>query len=378
VISADTLPDDVLLAVFHHYVNDNAEHLTQREEAWQSLVHVCRRWRCIIFGSPRHLNLQLVCQGNTPARDTLDVWPALPLIIWCYGDYSTGSVDNIVAVLEHSDCICQIDLWNVQSSYLEIFLAKMQQPFPELTDLFLDSEAGMTVVPNSFLGGSAPHLRTLALDRLLFPGLPKLILSATHLYSLSLDNIPHSGYISPEEMVATLSTLTSLEYLMLKFQSPRSCPDLASRRLPPSTRSVLLVLKRFRFKGASEYLEGLVTRIDAPQLNDLGISFFNDIIFDMPRFMRFISRTPTSRALEKAYIALQDGAANVRFSSRTSRDGTLNVKILCRRLDWQLSSLEQVCTLCLPPLSMLEDLYFYEPPHLQPDWKGDIEIASAR
>ncbi|KAN0109365.1 hypothetical protein V8E52_009337 [Russula decolorans] len=35
-----------------------------------------------------------------------------------------------------------------------------------------------------------------------FPGLPKLLLSATHLVQLWLANIPHSGYISPEAMVA--------------------------------------------------------------------------------------------------------------------------------------------------------------------------------
>ena len=50
-------------------------------EGWQLLVHVCRRWRNVVFGSPRRLNLQLRCTHETPVKDKLDVWPSLPLII---------------------------------------------------------------------------------------------------------------------------------------------------------------------------------------------------------------------------------------------------------------------------------------------------------
>ena len=370
--SVNTLPDDVLLAVFDYYVNDDAYHLTEREETWQSLVHVCRRWRCIIFASPRHLNLQLVCTTGTRARDRLDVWPALPLIIWCN---EIGSVDNINAVLERRDRVCQIRLWNVESSDLEIILAAMQQPFPELTYLLLRGDSmGETVpvAPNSFLGGSAPRLEYLQLNGIPFPGLPKLFLSATHLVDLRLLNIPHSGYISPEEMVTALSALTSLRGLTLRFQSPRSFPHQASRRPPPSTRSILLVLT-FQFKGVSDYLEDLVARIDAPRLSILKITFFNDTVFDTPQFIQFISRTPVSRELHKAHFTLRNREAGLGLSSRTSGVKIFSVNILCQGLDWQLSSLEQVCTSCLPPLSMLEDLYTYEDPYSPPDWKDDIE-----
>jgi hypothetical protein len=120
-------------------------------------------------------------------------------------------------------------------------------------------------------------------------------------------------------------------------------------------------------------LEDLVACIDAPLLNKLRITFFNDTAFDIPLFMQFISRIPTSRALQKAHVKLSYGGADLDFSSQTFDDGSLNVKILCRGLEWQLSSLEQFCTSCLPSLSMLEDLYIYDEPHSQPDWKDDIE-----
>ena len=79
--------------------------------------------------------------------------------------------------------------------------AAMQQPFPALQDLCLDSDGETEVVPVSFLDGSAPRLQTLRLTSIPFPGLPKLLLSATHLVTLSLFNIPHSGYFSPEAII---------------------------------------------------------------------------------------------------------------------------------------------------------------------------------
>ena len=374
MILVDTLPDDSLLAIFDHYVNNEDQSEKQSERVWQSLVHVCCRWRSIIFASPRHLNLRLVCTEKTPARDTLDVWPTLPLVVWCWG---IRNVDNIIAVLERRDRVCQIYLTDVQSSDMEILLAAMQQPFPELTHLSFRSEGEtVPVVPDSFLDGSAPRLEYLWLYGIPFPGLPKLLLSPTHLVELYLLKIPHSGYITPGAMVTALSSLTSLSSFSLGFQSPRSCPDQASRRPPPSTRSVLPVLTSFSFTGVTEYLEDFVTRIDAPRLNALHTTFFNDIVFDTPRFMQFISRTPTSRALENAHITLRNGDASFDISSQTSVDGRLSVKILCRGLEWQVSSLEQVCTSCLPPHSMLEDLYIDEGPDSQSDSKDSDDIEN--
>ena len=370
MISVDALPDDVLIAIFDQYVNGDVQVSLNIGKEWQSLVHVCRRWRSIVFGSPRHLKLQLFCTVRTRARDMLDVWPALPLAIWCD---RTGGVDNIIAALERRERVCQIALMNVQSLDSGIYLEALQQQFPELTTLFLHSVAEkVPVVPDSFLGGSAPRLEFLELEGIPFPGLPKLLLSATHLVNLLLD-IPHSGYISPQTMVTCLYSLTSLSSFSLGFASPRSCPDQASRRPPSSTRSVLSVLTFFDFKGVTEYLEDLVAHIDAPRLNKLHITFVNDTVFDTQQLMQFISRTPMSREFKKAHITLWDDVASLDVSSQTSGDQEVLVKILCRGLEWQVSSLEQVCTSCLPPLSMLETVYIYNHPYSQPYWKDDIE-----
>ena len=342
------------------------------ENAWHPLVHVCRRWRTIVFESPRRLNLRLVCTSETPARDELDIWPALPLVILGEPDSRTGTVDNIVAALERTDRVCRIHLEDLRNWELELIFAEMHRPFPELMDLHFEARHQMVpTVSDSFLGGSAPRLERLTLQRFPFSGLPKLLLSATRLRYLLIENIPYSGYFPPDAIVTALSTLTSLDYLDLGFISFRSFPDQASRRPPPSTRTVLPVLTTFYFKGIGEYLEDLVAGIDAPKLGRLGITFFDDIIFDASKLIQFISRPPKLNGLKKANICIYNYAAGINLSPQTSRDGVdVKLEIISQGLEWQLSFLERVCTSCLPPLSMLEDLYFFE--DLPPDWLDNI------
>jgi hypothetical protein len=366
VISIDVLPDDVLLEIFDSFIGELRE-----IEAWHSLVHVCPRWRRLVFASPHRLKLHLSCTPETPARDTLEVWPVLPLLV--QGHISeTTDVDDIVAVLEHRHRVCKIDL-NVPSSQFEKVSAAMQEPFPKLTDLSLWSyDETAAALSDSFLGGSAPHLRSLWLDGIPFPGLPKLHFSST-LVSLRLLTIPHSGYISPEAMVNCLSVLTSLESLRLEFQSPLSSPDLESRHLSPPTNVVLPALKDLQFKGVSEYLEELVACVDAPHLNYLFITFFYDIEFDTPELVHFIGRTPTFKAPDKARLVFLDSAVRVEFPLQPSGYGELNVGISCKELDRQLSSLAEVCSLLFPPLSTSKHLYIYERQPSLPDSQDDSE-----
>ena len=369
MIRIDVLPDDVLLEIFDFYVDFDASNRYENRtevEGWQLLVHVCQRWRSLVLESPRRLNLRLYCTPETPVKYTLDVWPALPLIIYG-GMESSSSTDNVIAALGQSSRVCQLELEGLVDRQLEEVLAAMQVPFPELTELWLGSEGGtQLVIPDSFLGGSVPRLRYFTLDGIPFPGLPKLLLSATHLVRLWLTNIPHSGYISPEATVALISVLPSLRSLFLEFQSPQSRPDQEIRRPHPSKRSVIPALIALHFKGVIEYLEDLVTRIDAPQLKRMRITLFNQIDFDIPRLTQFINCTPKLRAPD-AHVQFDDYHARVVLRPEFR---TLEIAISCREPDWQLSSIEQVCNSSLNSLPSVEDLYI-EHRYLQPLWKND-------
>jgi hypothetical protein len=386
----DVLPDEVLLEIFDFYVGkvkyvsifDGWE--KEEIEGWQSLVHVCRRWRSIIFGSTIRLNLRLFCTSRTPVRAMLDVWPALPLLIEDEGFLSEGvdneGVDNIVAALECSDRVDEIELRNVGVSSMENVLAAMQVPFPYLDTLVLQSNGTVTVIPDSFLDGYAPNLEVLDLDRIPIPGLPKLLSRFTGLTALFLNGIPHSGYFSPEELVTALSTLTHLQVFELTFESPLSRPDRESRRPPPLKHAVLPDLLELTFSGVSEYLEDLVARIDAPRLDTLRISFFNQIDFDTPQLIQFISRTPRLNALDVAHLSFGDRTAGVlllplTYQTEYISEAPVNVEILSRELDWQVSSLEQLVTPFFPSIFMPEDLYIYQTRDSKPDWKDNVEDA---
>ena len=378
MVTIDDLPDDALLAIFDFSVDERPLIFTMSAvssrkmeiEWWQSLVHVCRRWRGLVFASPRRLNLRLC----TSARMSLNIWPTLPLLI-----RGGGPVDNVIAELEHSHRIWEIEihLKRYTTQEIEKLCTAMQVPFPELTALHLTHKDSSyaPVLLNSFLGGSAPRLRYLGLASIPFPGIPKLLLSATHLVQLRLYDIPHFGYISPEAMATCLSALTSLGRLQLEFQSPQSCPDLETQ--PPflPTRFVLPTLAEFSFKGANEYLEEFVARIDAPQVYKLSITFFNDIYFDTPELTQFISRTPKLGVYNEACLTFDGRKAQVRLRPRPEQFSQRMVKvaILCQVSDWQLSSLAQICTLSIRPLLTMENLYIYGDLYPQLDWKDDIE-----
>ena len=382
-VTIDMLPDVALLEIFECYVNQAREEEDPYDpyerwltiQTWHTLVHVCRKWRRIVLGSPGRLDLRLFCKDTTPVKETLAVWPPLPIVIGQHNQ-PEQSMDNIIAALERNDRVCEIRLKFATKLELEEVLAAMQQRFPALTHLEMwlpELEDETLVVPGSFLGGSAPRLQYLQFDHIPFPGLPKLILSATGLVDLHLIDIPHSGYISPEAMARCLSTLTSLEELTLQFKSPLSRPLRESQRSHSPTRSVLLALTEFWFQGVSEYLEDLVARIDAPLLDTFDIRFFHQLIFDTPKLTQFIARTPNTQPPVEARIAFSDRDVVVTCPGTFARSFSLGIS--CRQSDWRLSSLAQVCSLSFPEAFIpgVEVLYIYEHEYFQPRWQDDIE-----
>jgi hypothetical protein len=372
-VTIDILPDDVLLEIFDIHIDTGYRYDDHRR--WHTLVHVCRRWRSVVFASTHRLNLQLRCTYTTPVRKTLDVWPALPIVIEDGGVRGprVKGARNIIAAFKHPDRVRSIDLNVIPSSVLKRFAAAMKDPFPTLTYLELSSrDIKVPVLPDSFLGGSAPRLRTLELKGIPFPGIPKLLLSASDLVELHLFDIPHSGYISPEAMVAGLSTLTRLEELSITFQSPRYRPGQSSP--PRSIRAVLPALTSFEFKGVNEYLEDLISHIDAPLLSDFRITFFNQLIFNTPRLCSFISHAEKLRSHSKARMIFHRDLVRVVISYMTDSRPGLVLTIQCKASDWQLSSLTQVCDSPFVSLFNLEGLQIYEDPYgPPPHWQEDVE-----
>jgi hypothetical protein len=328
------------------------------------------------LASPRRLDLRIVCNARTPTRTSLDIWPPFPIsVIHDYREsipLDAQGQENILAALEPSHRIYEVTLFGLTNTVLERFAAAMQEPFPALTYLSLYSIEVITsvVLPETFLGGSASRLRSFALQGISFPSLPSFVWSASQLQILHLYDIPHTGYISPQEMVAFLPSLPILQHLVLDFQDPPSHPIQMTPS--PLIRAVLPALIRFQFSGVGEYLEDFVARIDTPLLNDLGIRLFFNLIPDTPQLQAFIDRAERLKPLNQAEVNITPQNIQVVLGSFTGRPNALRLEILCNGLGWvaKVQIYNQFSTF----LSQVERLFISEiPQELEAGWQDDTD-----
>ena len=338
-LTIDMLPDDALLRIFSCIGESTPSRILSW---WIPLVHTCGRWRYIIFGSPLHLHLALVCLPKMPVRKSLEIWPPFPIIV--HHDDSSSGDENTIAALEHRNRVSEIYCHLIVAE-IKKFATVLQEPFPALTNLTLSSNGNEDqLLPGVLLGGSAPSLRMFELERLAFPALPTLLLSAPNLVSLMLYEIQESGYISPEAMATCLATLAHLERLHIDFYPPLSFdPEPTS---PPSfPRGVLPTLTYFSFKGAAGYLDDLVSRIDTPILQTFSTTFLFFTVPHIPQFIQFVSRVEefTGKSLTRAVLEFDDFGVEfklktldrfelgTRFDYLSERVGPM-MNLVCREL----------------------------------------------
>ncbi|KAH9080189.1 hypothetical protein EDB83DRAFT_2608308 [Lactarius deliciosus] len=309
-VTINIFPDNILLEIFAFCLPDPRTTLDSemRMRVWQRLVHVCQRWRRIIYASPRYLDLHLHCSNKMPFRKlkNLGLWRDFPLAV---GFYVPEGEDDLIAALEHPDRVRRVDILSMCPDVFEVVEA-MRVPFPALTHLRLaggDEKYDLEVldIPDDFLGGSAPCLQHLCLENVSFPRLPALLLSARNLVSLQLESVPPThydhGYISTEEIVSSLAVLTKLRTLDIKRypsedSEPSPIPSHVQRRRPdPPMLAALPALTQFVFGRDFEYLEDLVAQIDAPLVEDVRIEYLTEEV-QTRQLSQFIDRSNLKRA----------------------------------------------------------------------------------
>ena len=291
----DTLPNNVFLEVFNFCLDDHTEFSVSHARSWQTLVHVCQRWREIIFASPRRLNLHLNCSYGTPVRKNLIFWPVnLPLIInypSILTRISPEDEDNVVAALEHPSRVHRIMI-HAAAPLIKKVTTTLQKSFPVLAYLDLVYHGQPThrpVIPRRFLGESAPRLQHLSLKSISCPQLPTL-LSARDLVTLNLDQIFPNGYMSPKVLVTNLAVLTKLTSLDISFYEETSPPHQWRSHPQPPMRTILPALTRLNYDGRTEYLEDLLARIDTPRVKFVNIAYDTPLI-QASQLILFIERT---------------------------------------------------------------------------------------
>ena len=371
-VTINILPDDVLLFIFYF---DQAIYLDGLGDfdrvwlpswRWHRLVHVCQRWRSVVFGSPNFLDLRLVCGPRTPLELT-SIWPLFPISIENLFDTHMPGDYDFEAAMVHHNRVCEIRLNFLTRSQLKRLASAMRVQFPALIHLRLEAsyyDYPYLALPDGFLDGCAPRLQSLTLNFVAFPALPKFLLSATDLVHLTLWS--HTQYISPEAIVTGLAALSNLESLIIEYKSPTSSSNLDPRYPPPLTRTVLPAVTRFEFGGKSKDFEDLVAWIDTPLLDSIWIVLFQrQSPLHIPQFAEFMRRTTRFQTLNEAYVNIDEEGVQVESlpPTRAFHDRT-GMRISSLELDWQLLYLAEVFTSFFPSIFMLERVYIYGPQYL--------------
>ena len=344
------LCDDILLNIFQQYLDTTPQ-------LWPILTHLCRRWQQVILRSTVGLQLRLYCTHGTPVSKNLDHWPPLPLVMNYGGTPRLNSPvpeddDNIIAGLKQSDRVNSISLTLTNSLLRK--LSTISEPFSELEELVLLSQHDLQLtLPSAF--GWGLRLRTLHVTGIAIPSLPRL-LSSTYLVDLQLHEIPVAGYFPPQAFANALSGTSHLRSLSLHFLSFPPRRNYVNFPPPGDHRIVLPALTCFKYRGISKYLDCFVAMIDAPRLGDIDISFFSQPTIDASELGQFIERTviPTSF---KADIQAAVNAVSISFET-SSTSTRLQLQIPCKQLDWQLSSMVQICDQFSLFLSGVQHLVF--------------------
>ena len=350
-IDHEMLSDDILLNIFRQY-------LDATPRLWPILAHVCQRWRQVILRSPLGLKLRLYCTYGTPVLKGLDCWLPVPLVI-NYGGFpmldppAPEDEGNIIAALKQSDRVNSISLTLTNSLLRK--LSAISLPFPGLEELVLLSQDKLQLtLPSAFRWGE--RIRTLYVTGIAIPTLPQL-LSSTYLVDIQLHEIPLAGYFPPQAFANALSGASRLGSLSLHFLSFPPRRNYVGLPPPGDHRIVLPALTCFRYRGISKYLDSFVAGIDAPHLRNIDITLFHQPTVDASQLGQFIERIGIKTVLREADIQAAVDAVSISFKT-SSTSTRFRLQIPCKQLDWQLSSMTQVCDQFSPFLFGVQHLVF--------------------
>ena len=312
----------MLLNIFRYYVDASPRF-------WPTLVHICRKWRHIVFTSQHALHLRLLLSSGTPVLKPLDPWPPLPIVLEYGGSLSLDPPApedkvNIIAALKRSDRVSSISL-TVTTSVLDKLYA-VERPFLELEDLILLSRDSLPLaLPNTFLCG--PRLRRLHLTRIHMPGLLQLLHSSRDLEDLQLHEALDPWYSSLENLTDTLSGLAQLQSISLHFSSTTNRFLSPS---PPDRRVVFPALTSLKFLGCAKYLERLVLRMDAPCLAEIQVTFSDTFIYYLPNLSKFVDRIEMQKSHHRARIVSSERALSISLTRPGAHHTCLNLRLVSK------------------------------------------------
>jgi hypothetical protein len=383
--------DDVLLNILYLYqlhIRDEEdgdgvfERRWDRQRWWYKLAQVSRQWRHLIHASASRLDLRLLCTYGVPVADMLAHSPPLPLTIFYndgYRELSAEDEEGALLALKRRDCVRRIAL-KMPAQKLPKFITAMDGQFPILERLYITSRTeGDTnlILPGTF---QAHRLRHIDLWYAALPIGSPLLTTTMGLVDLCLGGISRSAYFPPSYILLRLSLMPQIETLGIEFHSPLPNRDIEMQLLDaPITIHVNLPnLRSFSFRGVSAYLEGLLSRITAPVLNTLVLHFFNQLTFTVPHLLQFM-QTSKNLIFNSFQLAFDRGFVDLKADPHRRRcKRRLELRILCKRPDWQVASAVQILGTLSPLLSVPEMLTLSRVEHNRSEQRNEVDRTRLR
>ena len=319
-------------------------------------MHICRKWRRIVFTYRLALQLRLFCTHRTPVLESLDCWPAaLPIVVEYGGSPELDSPvledeNNIIAALKRSDRVTSISLTVTNTLLEKLSTLRVKRSFSKLEDLVLLSPDSLPfTLIKTFR--SSPRLRRLHLTRIVVPALFQLRYSSRNLVDLRLHDVSYPHLISPRILLEALSWMGQLRSLSFHFP-----PTVTYHTSPASSDQLVLpALTRLDFRGIPEYLCDFMASIHAPHLEDFEVTLFDISAPDLFSISRLFSRLEMNKSHRRVHISSSERAISMSLLKLKSPT-LIKLQILCERFGKQLSILSQICKHLLALLSDVEDL----------------------
>jgi len=249
--------------------------------------------------------------------------PPFPIVIDHFhtdgGDLMTGDdVEGIILALKHRDRVRRIR-FRTPAHMMEKIVVPIDGEFSMLEYMCIAPMHDMSIrFPKTF---QAPQLRHLILANFIYPIGSPLLSTAMGLVGLALVNMLPSTYFQPNKLLHRLSLLPQLETLSIGFDpsGSRNYVDLDVTHMHNSTHISLPNLRFFQFLGFNPYSEALLSRITAPHLEVVQVTFWEEETFSVPSLLQFMSTSEDLR-LGSAILSFNgEGAKLSGYPNETAR-----------------------------------------------------------
>ena len=308
-LTINNLPDEILIEVFDFYRQGRFDPSRQWRQGYESnesyyyrcwsielewfkLIHVCKRWRTVMFMSSSRLNLCFVLTPRNGGRMKTIMsrrFPPLPIAI----DYNLPhqypgerDIGRMLAAFKHPNRIRAITLVTGWTTIFDKLFKAAQCPFPALESLELRNSDKALKIPTSFLGGSNhQELRTLKLHRVSLSFIVQFLSAAPALTHLSLVIDIGVGPQPAMSPIVCLRGMPCLRHLDLEINSFIDGMEQAAR---PTEKFSLPKLAYFRYSGYSAFLNALTAVLTVPCLREAHISLL-DPTCPFPHILRSIN-----------------------------------------------------------------------------------------